>query len=77
MKKEDWHKILRTMGLLTQLGIVILVNIGLGFFIGLKFDQWLDFNYLFKIVGLLVGVGSGFYSDYKIIESIIKDQNEN
>lgn len=77
MKKEDWHRILSTMGLLTQLGIVIVVNIGLGFFIGLKVDQWLEFNYLFKIVGLLVGVGSGFYSDYKIIEGIIKDQNEN
>ena len=78
MKKDDWRKIMRTLGLLTQLGIVIIVNIGLGFYLGLKLDQWLGFNFLFKILGILIGIGSGFYSDYQLIlGSMEDDENDN
>ncbi|HMA59921.1 MAG TPA: AtpZ/AtpI family protein [Halanaerobiales bacterium] len=76
MKPQDWRKIMRTMGLLTQLGIVIIVNIGVGFYLGLKLDQWLGYTYLFKILGIIIGIGSGFYSDYKLILSSMEDDED-
>ncbi|MDZ7673319.1 MAG: AtpZ/AtpI family protein [Halanaerobiales bacterium] len=73
MKKDDWRKIVSTMALLTQLGIVVIVNIGLAFYLGLKIDQWLEYDYIFKIIGLILGTGSGFYSVYQLIKSYIDD----
>jgi F0F1-type ATP synthase assembly protein I len=71
MKKDDWRKIVSTMALLTQLGIVVIVNIGVAFYFGLKIDQWLEYDYIFKIIGLILGTGSGFYSVYQLIKSYI------
>lgn len=76
MKPQDWRKIMRTMGLLTQLGIVIIVNIGVGFYLGFKLDQWLGYTYLFKIIGIIIGIGAGFYSDYQLIKSSMKDDED-
>ena len=76
MKPKDWRKIMRSMGLLTQLGIVIIVNIGVGFYLGFKLDQWLEYDYLFKILGIIIGIGSGFYSDYQLIKGSMKDDDE-
>jgi len=76
MKKDDWRRIMRTLGLLTQLGIVIIVNIGVGFYLGLKLDQWLGFNFLFKIIGILIGIGSGFFSDYQLIKGSMEDDED-
>ena len=73
MKKNDWRKIVSSMALLTQLGIVVIVNIGLAFYLGLKLDQWLGYNYIFKILGLILGTGSGFYSVYQLIKSYINN----
>lgn len=73
MKKDDWRKIVSTMALLTQLGIVVIVNIGLAFYLGLKIDQWLDYDYIFKIIGLILGTGSGFYSVYQLVKSYINN----
>ena len=73
MNKEDWSKIMRGLGLITQIGIVIVVNIGVGFFLGYLLDNYLGTAMIFKLLGLLVGIGSGFYSDYKLIKSIYDD----
>lgn len=76
MDQKDWQKIMRTMGLLTQLGIVVIVNIGIGFYLGLKLDLWLGYNYLFKILGLIIGTGAGFYSDYQLLRNYIKEDED-
>ena len=74
MNKEDWSKIMRGLGLITQIGIVIVVNIGVGFFLGYLLDNYLGTAMIFKLLGLLVGIGSGFYSNYKLMENIFKDE---
>lgn len=71
MKKDDWRKIVSTMALLTQLGIIVIVNIGVAFYLGSKIDQWLEYDYIFKIIGLILGTGSGFYSVYQLVKSHI------
>ncbi len=76
MKKEDWQGILNALSLLTQLGIVMVVNIGAGFFLGNLLDNFLELQYMFKIIGILTGVGSGFYSNYKLIDKFM-DNGEN
>lgn len=73
MKKGDWFQIMRGVALLTELGLVIVVNIGAGFFLGSLLDNWIGIKILFKIIGMLIGVISGFYSDYKLIKKISDD----
>ena len=71
MDKKEWHKLLNALGLLTQLGIIMIINIGVGFFLGYLLDNIMGREYIFKVTGLLMGVGSGFYSNYKLIIKII------
>ncbi len=76
MKREDWQDIIRALSLLTQVGIIIVVNIGLGFFLGYLLDNLLGTSIIFKVIGLLTGVGSGFYSDYRLIKKTVDDKQE-
>ena len=76
MNKKDWQGILNALGLLTQLGIIMVINIGVGFFLGYILDNFMGREYIFKITGLLLGVGSGFYSNYKLIVRIINNNHD-
>ena len=73
MDKKDWTQIARGLGLLTYVGIVIIVNIGVGFYLGYLLDNYIGTAMIFKIVGLFIGILSGFYSDYRIIKDVFKD----
>ena len=75
MKKEDWHQIIRGLSLLTQVGILMVISIGIGFLLGYCLDLLTGRDLLFKIIGLLVGTASGFYSNYKLISSMIEEDD--
>ncbi|MFW5980417.1 MAG: AtpZ/AtpI family protein [Halanaerobiaceae bacterium] len=74
MNKKDWHQIVRGLGLLTQIGIIMIVNIGVGFFLGYLLDNYLGFQLVLKMIGLLLGIISGFYSNYRIIRDVFSDK---
>lgn len=76
MNKKDWLKIARVFGLLTLLGIGIVSNIAVGFWLGSLIDRFTGHDLLFKLVGMIIGVISGFYSDYCLINDILGDNNE-
>ena len=76
MKNSDWQKIARAFGLLTLLGIGIVANIAVGFWLGSLVDKFFGTPLIFKIVGIVIGVLSGFYSDYRLINDILGDNNE-
>ena len=74
--KTDWQQIARAFGMLTLLGITIIANIAVGFWLGSLLDKLIGSKLFFKIAGLIIGVFSGFYSDYRLINDILGDNNE-
>lgn len=74
MDKDDWSNILKAAGLLTYLGIIMVVSIGIGFFLGLTIDNYLLTDPWFTILGLLLGVASGFYGVYQTIKGMMGDE---
>ena len=75
MDNKDWNRIFQTIGLLTQLGIVMVANLAIGFILGNFVDILLNVDIIFKIVGLIIGVLSGFYSNYRLIKVYIDNNN--
>ncbi len=69
----DYKKILQALSLLTQLGLMILANLAVGFFLGTLLDNILHTAVIFRIIGLLLGIVSGFYSVYRLVLKLIGD----
>ncbi len=74
MEKEDWSRILRAAGLLSYLGIIMVVSISLGYFIGTWLDGLLGTEPWLMVAGLLLGIASGFYGVYQIIRGAMLDE---
>jgi ATP synthase protein I len=66
-KKSDRHEIARAFALLTQIGIIMVVTIGLGFFIGLFLDEKLGTSPTFLIVFIIIGALSAIRNMYVIV----------
>ena len=75
-KNSDWQKIAQAFGMLTLLGITVIVNIAVGFWLGSLLDKLIGSDLIFKITGLIIGVFSGFYSDYRLITDVFGDKDE-
>ena len=73
MDNKDWHQIMRALSLLTEVGLIIVVSGGIGFGAGYLIDNFLNFELLFKLSGLIVGLAAGFYSVYKLLISTFDD----
>ena len=76
MDKKNWQQIMRALALLSQIGLIIIANIGLGFFAGYFLDNYLGTELIFKLIGVMMGIISGFYSNYKIIMSMIDEEKK-
>jgi len=75
MDNKDWSRIFQAMGLLAQLGIVMIANMGVGFLLGSFIDRLLADSFIFRIIGLILGILSGFYSNYRLIKVFIDNNN--
>lgn len=73
MDRKDWHQIMRGISLITEVGLLIVSAAGIGFAFGYLIDNFFNFDLLFKLVGLIIGLVSGFYSVYKILISTFDD----
>lgn len=67
--------IVRSLSLITQLGITILTSVFLCMFLGL----WLDrkFSTHFFIPFLILGVGGGLSGAWKLIRNVSQDEEDN
>lgn len=72
MKKN--HTVLKTLSLVTQLGITMLTSIFLCMFIGLWLDE--KFSTHFFIPFLLLGVAGGFRGIYTLVKNANEDEKE-
>lgn len=73
MDNKDWRQIMRGLSLLTEVGLMIVVSGAIGFGAGYLIDSFFEFELLFKLSGLIIGLAAGFYSVYKLILSTFDD----
>ncbi|MBN1593561.1 MAG: AtpZ/AtpI family protein [Candidatus Coatesbacteria bacterium] len=70
MKKpqdEAVREFFRSFGLITQIGLTVVLAIGIGFAGGFYIDRWLDTGHVFLIIGILLGIGAAFFNVYRML----------
>lgn len=72
MKKN--HTVLKTLSLVTQLGITMLTSIFMCMFVGLWLDE--KFSTHFFIPFLLLGIGGGVWGAYTLIKNASDEEKE-
>jgi F0F1-type ATP synthase assembly protein I len=71
MKKNKMN-IFQNLSLLTHIGIMMILPIFAAVYLGNLADRRMGTNYLFLILFILLGIGSGFLNVYKIVMKDIK-----
>ncbi len=66
-----WRQLLYALSLVTQLGLVIVVNALLGWQAGLWLDTRLDRTALFSVIGLVLGLITGFGMAYQMLRRLL------
>lgn len=64
------------LALITQLGLVIVISILIGLFVGIFVDEKLGLNGVFTVIFLIFGVIGGFMAAYRLIKDLDKENNE-
>lgn len=70
--EENNKKLLKTLGLISSMGISVAVAIFIGVFIGKKLDEWLGTSPWFFFIFLFFGIAAGFRNIYVIAGREIK-----
>jgi F0F1-type ATP synthase assembly protein I len=68
---ENKKSLIKTLGLVSSMGISVALAIGIGVWIGLKLDKWFGTKYFFFIF-LFIGIAAGFRNIYIITSREIK-----
>ena len=80
MKRQDnsyYKEIAYALSLLTQIGITMIVTIGLGIFAGRFLDNWLDSSPIFLIIMIVISVIAAFKNLYLLTAKTWKETDEN
>ena len=73
---ENKSNLLRTLGVVSSMGISFVLAIIIGVFIGLQLDKWFGTGHWFFFIFLLFGIVAGFRNLYIITKRVIKkDEN--
>jgi len=67
MKDTGYRGFVRYLGLVTQVGLTMLLWIGAGFVVGFFLDRKLATQGLFLVIFIVLGVLGGFWSVYRLI----------
>jgi ATP synthase protein I len=73
---EDKKSLLRTLGVVSTMGISVAVAIAIGVFIGLKLDKWLGTAPWFFFVFLFIGIAAGFRNIFVIAGKDLRDDGQ-
>ncbi len=74
-KKPD--PLLVNLGLTSQIGLTMAASVLVGLFLGYKLDQWSGGGHLWKLVSIPLGIASGFWAVYKIIDKVLTCDEKN
>jgi len=58
---------LKYIGLVTEVGLIVVICLGGGLFLGLWLDRKLGTRALFTILLLVLGLGSAFWKIYRMV----------
>ncbi|MDO4764774.1 MAG: AtpZ/AtpI family protein [Eubacteriales bacterium] len=67
---------LKALAMLTQMGITMIVPIGLGLFAGVFLDRKLNTAPIFLLIFILLGIVAGFRNIYQMTRSFLKSPAE-
>jgi len=71
-KKNKWLEALTYLGLVSQLGVYMVVPILICGFLGGVIDRKFNTGHVFFIILIVIGIGAGFVNAYRISISVIK-----
>ena len=73
---ENKKSLIKTLGLVSSMGISVALAIAIGVYIGLTLDRWLGTDPWFFFIFLFFGIVAGFRNIYIIAgKEIKKDEN--
>lgn len=70
--EDNKKNLIKTLGLVSSMGISIVLAIAIGVFVGLKLDAWLGTDPWFFFIFLFFGIAAGFRNIYIIAGREIK-----
>lgn len=70
--EENKKSLVKTLGLVSSMGISVVLAIAIGVFTGLKLDEWLGTEPWFFFIFLFFGIAAGFRNIYIIAGREIK-----
>jgi ATP synthase protein I len=73
--KEDKKRLIKSLGMISTMGISVVVAIAIGVYVGLKLDQWLGTKPWFFFIFLFFGIAAGFRNIYIIAGREIKRED--
>lgn len=76
MKSKDWQQILKLIGLISQVGLLVVTSIGIGFVIGYFLDRILGFSFFLTPIFIFLGVAAGFWSVYQMLKHLFSNSKK-
>ena len=64
--------IISNLGLVTQLGLVVVICLVVGLLCGYLADRWIQQRFLFKLLGIILGLVGGLWQAYRLVMDKIK-----
>lgn len=64
---NDIKYILSDLGLITQVGLTVIVCLIIGLIIGIMADKWMNHEWIFKTIGIIMGLSAGLYQAYRVL----------
>lgn len=72
MDEKELKSIISHFGLVTELGLTVVICIMLGLGLGLLAAKWTNQNAIFKVSGVVLGLAAGIFQAYRIVVNKIK-----
>ena len=73
---EEKKSLLKTLGMISTMGISVAVAIAIGVFIGIKLDAWLGTGPWFFFIFLFFGIAAGFRNIFVIAGKELRDDGQ-
>ena len=74
--EEEKKRLIKSLGMISTMGISVVVAIAIGVYVGLKLDQWLGTKPWFFFIFLFFGIAAGFRNIYIIAGREIKRDDD-